>query len=439
MMDSFKIVEHTIAGQHIREHPHSVRGRQEDVLQLAIKQYIPLGDAHSIPDNAVTVIGVHGNGTPKELFEPFWEHLYAHLKRCSVPLRAIWIADVSNQGASGVLNEAVQGDTTPWYDHSRDLLHMVNHFRDEMPRPMIGVAHSMGCNQLFVTTSTPRNLTILLLIIPFRVHLSILHPRLLSTLILYEPIIFETGWGPMNPAKLVSRRQDLWETREKAETALRKMFQKWNPRVVDRLVQFGIRPLPTKLYNKNINPNLPTSAVTLTTTRHQESWSYTIPNLEPESAGLDRLLLPDWDTETERPYKFGRPEVWSCMRNLPFVRPSVLLAFGSRSYLSPPDERAAKLRKTGIGAGGSGGAAQGMVEQHVFEGASHTLVFEQIDESTDVAADWIRRWFQGWLADENILAEYQSKRSVMDMTKASEASVQTSLVQTGTKRPNAKL
>lgn len=35
-----------------------------------------------------------------------------------------------------------------WYDHSRDLLHMVNHFRDEMPRPIIGVGHSMGCAQL---------------------------------------------------------------------------------------------------------------------------------------------------------------------------------------------------------------------------------------------------------------------------------------------------
>jgi hypothetical protein len=46
------------------------------------------------------------------LFEPFWEHLYAHLKKRSVPLRAIWIADVSNQGTSGVLNEAVQGDTS---------------------------------------------------------------------------------------------------------------------------------------------------------------------------------------------------------------------------------------------------------------------------------------------------------------------------------------
>lgn len=38
-----------------------------------------------------------------------------------------------------------------WYDHSRDLLHMVNHFRDEIPRPIVGIAHSMGCAQMSVT------------------------------------------------------------------------------------------------------------------------------------------------------------------------------------------------------------------------------------------------------------------------------------------------
>ena len=37
-----------------------------------------------------------------------------------------------------------------WFDHSRDLLVMINHFADQMPRPIIGYAHSMGCAQLYV-------------------------------------------------------------------------------------------------------------------------------------------------------------------------------------------------------------------------------------------------------------------------------------------------
>ena len=36
----------------------------------------------------------------------------------------------------------------PAFDHSRDLLHMINHFREEMPQPIVGVGHSMGAGQL---------------------------------------------------------------------------------------------------------------------------------------------------------------------------------------------------------------------------------------------------------------------------------------------------
>lgn len=40
------------------------------------------------------------------------EDLYAQLKKRSIPVRGIWIVDASNQGASGVLNEHVQGDNS---------------------------------------------------------------------------------------------------------------------------------------------------------------------------------------------------------------------------------------------------------------------------------------------------------------------------------------
>lgn len=37
-----------------------------------------------------------------------------------------------------------------WFDHSRDLLRMVNRFEERMPRPIVGIAHSMGSAQLYV-------------------------------------------------------------------------------------------------------------------------------------------------------------------------------------------------------------------------------------------------------------------------------------------------
>ena len=64
MSSIFRIQEHTIPTSHIREYPRALAEDQEDVLQLAIKQYTPIGTPQSTK-NAVTVIGAHANGFPK--------------------------------------------------------------------------------------------------------------------------------------------------------------------------------------------------------------------------------------------------------------------------------------------------------------------------------------------------------------------------------------
>ena len=60
----FEIKEHTLECQHIREYPHATARSQEDVLRLAIKQYIPR-DNQDPRDGDVTIIGAHANGFPK--------------------------------------------------------------------------------------------------------------------------------------------------------------------------------------------------------------------------------------------------------------------------------------------------------------------------------------------------------------------------------------
>ena len=65
MADLFRIVEHVIPGQHIREYPNATKNIQEEILQLSIKQYVPLHVPDPLPRNSVTIIGVHGNGFPK--------------------------------------------------------------------------------------------------------------------------------------------------------------------------------------------------------------------------------------------------------------------------------------------------------------------------------------------------------------------------------------
>lgn len=63
-MASFRIVEHTIPGQHIREYPHATRSGQDECLQLAVKQYLPAVVEESGPED-VTIVTSHANGFPK--------------------------------------------------------------------------------------------------------------------------------------------------------------------------------------------------------------------------------------------------------------------------------------------------------------------------------------------------------------------------------------
>ena len=60
----FSIKSHVLPCQHIREYPRATRHRQEDVLYLDIKQYLPLNSLNPQAGD-VTIIAAHGNGFPK--------------------------------------------------------------------------------------------------------------------------------------------------------------------------------------------------------------------------------------------------------------------------------------------------------------------------------------------------------------------------------------
>lgn len=146
-MASFRIVEHRIPCQYIREYPRALARSQEDILHLAVKQYVPLSNPTPSPGD-ITIVAATANGFTKELYEPLWEDLEASMADKGLKIRGIWIADVAHQGESSVVNEEKLGNDPSWYDHSRDLLHMINLKCDEMPQPIIGIGHSMGGGQM---------------------------------------------------------------------------------------------------------------------------------------------------------------------------------------------------------------------------------------------------------------------------------------------------
>ena len=77
----FDIRQHTLECQHIRDYPRATIRAQEDVLYLAIKQYIPLDNPHP-QDGDLTIIGAHANGFPK--VPPSQESLSPDLKAASL-------------------------------------------------------------------------------------------------------------------------------------------------------------------------------------------------------------------------------------------------------------------------------------------------------------------------------------------------------------------
>ncbi|KAI0864461.1 Alpha/beta hydrolase family-domain-containing protein [Xylaria cubensis] len=411
----FHIKEHVVPGQHIREFARATVNTQEDVLKIHVKQYTPKDNPTPQPGD-VTILAAHANGFPKELYEALWEDLHAQSKTAGgFRIRSIWIADVSNQGYSGELNEAVSGDDPCWHDHTRDLLHLTNVFRDEMPRPIIGVGHSFGANIL--------------------THLSLLHPRLLTSLVLLDPTIVALDASRNNgagtrPARLSAFRRDVWPSKQEAIESFRRspFYKSWDPRVLEAWNKNAIRELPTPLY-----PELPASTsskpgsssdagkpgATLRTTKHQELFTFIRPlwphiivdPKSPQTYTVSRSGAPDFDhTLTSQPlaaaqeFPFYRSEGGVVFHALPAVRPSVLFVHGSTSQVSEPDVRATRLATCGVGMGGSGGVKAGRVAEVLFEGKGHLFPMEIPGETAQHAVRWIAAEMARWRDEQ---AQYE--------------------------------
>lgn len=64
MPGSFRVLEHVIPCQSIREYPGATAVEDEENLKLAVKQYIPLDNPNPQPGD-VTILGAHANGFSK--------------------------------------------------------------------------------------------------------------------------------------------------------------------------------------------------------------------------------------------------------------------------------------------------------------------------------------------------------------------------------------
>ncbi|KXJ97391.1 Alpha/beta hydrolase family-domain-containing protein [Microdochium bolleyi] len=396
----FHVKEHKIASQHVREFPRATANSQEDILWLSVKQYTPIDNPNPQPGD-VTIIGAHANGFPKELYEALWADLHAQSVSQGFRIRGIWIADVTNQGASGVANEGALGDDPSWYDHARDLLHMTNVFRADMARPIVGVGHSFGGACLTM--------------------LSLLHPRLLTSLVLLDPVITRftnanAGAG-VSPARSSTWRRDVWPSRQAAADSFAKspFYKAWDPRVLQSWIDHAIRETPTQLHQ-----DTSAGGATLTTTKHQEVFTFFRPlwpavtqSPDGQSVTVSRAEAPDFDEDGQVgkitgkvEFPFYRSEAGWLLKRLPYVRPSVLWLFGEASDLSTPDSQALKMATTGAGAGGSGGKDAGRVASVNMPRMGHLFPMEVPAQCAEHAAKWIGKEMVLWREQERQYNEW---------------------------------
>lgn len=250
------------------------------------------------------------------------------------------------------------------------------------------------------------------------VNLSLMHPRLMHTLVLLDPVVSRfasTPEGPnFSPAARSHGRQDLWPSRAAAEASFRrsKFFSAWDKRVLDAWCTYGIAPTPTRTH-----PDKQDGEVTLTTSKHQELFTFFRPSWPAFNQEGKELVhphrAPDIVFDDEFPnavhFPFYRPEGPLTRQNLPFVRPSVLYVFGDKSEVSPPVLREEKMQLTGIGAGGSGGAAIGRVKEVLLEGIGHLVAMDVPTVCAQHASDWIAQEMRRWWSEDKEWQEWKQK------------------------------
>lgn len=263
-----------------------------------------------------------------------------------------------------------------------------------------------------------------------------MHPRLLHTLILLDPVIQRQTTTLESPAssniakttQLSTYRRDLWPSRKAAAESYKRssFYQAWDPRVLERWVQYGLRDLPTAIHPLDNSSSPQTKEgekerpVTLTSTLHQEVFTYSRPNYDGppgKNVPVNKVTHPDLDPSQPGSFPFYRPESARVFAQLPHLRPSVLWVFGTKSDMCVPEINAEKMAMTGTGPGGSGGVQAGRVREVYLDNTGHLVAQEAPVQCADAASSWLGQELQRWQSeDRDFRAQWSKKSKVEKLT-----------------------
>ena len=263
-----------------------------------------------------------------------------------------------------------------------------------------------------------------------------MHPRLLSSLVLIDPVILSARQSHPADGEVVNTsvaqnstfRRDKWSSKAEAMSSLQRnpFYQTWDPRVLELWIKYGLRKLPTPLHPGDSSDDSDSEAddapVTLTTTKHQEVFTFVRPKFGADGKiHVTRRTHPDLDMSIKDDYAFYRPEPNKTFDNLQHLRPGALYIFGGESELSKPEWCKAKMERTGMGLGGSGGAKEGRVKEVTFEKVGHLVPMIATEDTAKTASEWLAEDLQRYREEEaEWKSEWDSKTRMQKTTVSKE-------------------
>jgi pimeloyl-ACP methyl ester carboxylesterase len=253
-----------------------------------------------------------------------------------------------------------------------------------------------------------------------------MHPRLFQSLVLIDPVIQQQNPGAIFAAAS-TRRRDVWPSRTAVAEGFKKskFYQTWDARVLDLLVEHGLRDVPTALIPAP-EKKAENTPVTLTTTKHQELFMFERPTYRGQPGVApqdDKLHYADFNPSAPADYSghpFYRPEAAYVFNHLPEIRPNVLWLFGEKSDVgksktsTAADGWAEKVSRTGVAVGGGGGVKHGQVEQAVVRDAGHLLAFEKVGDSAEVISEYLGRQTRQWKQRSDAFEKERMQKSQLE-------------------------
>jgi pimeloyl-ACP methyl ester carboxylesterase len=201
--------------------------------------------------------------------------------------------------------------------------------------------------------------------------LSLAHPRLLSTLVLIEPIIAASSIQESGPGlvQMTLRRKTTWPSRLTAEKTFAKAFKSWDPRALQSFYNHALYPYPS---SSNSDNEIPTRVVT---GRYQELGGVVRPS----------YIYDGNFTPAEMPWV---EEALVVHDLIPFVPCSAFYICGALSASSLAEVRADWMARTGVGKH-MGRARERRVQVAVVPDVGHLVPMEAPTACAKAAAEWI--------------------------------------------------